>query len=139
MWLSEPERAALQGLPGTADPWQAILDQEVAAARGAILAGGGRVGPEGTLPDQLVPDVLAIVAWRYLLGYPALPGLQTAGRQAAATAARANLTAVARGEQKVELPPAGQAVPLSTPLGQVQVVRPGRHHPGRSNRLGRLD
>ena len=128
--LTDQERNSLQVIQGAADKLQGILDKEIAAARGAILAGGGRLDQEGTLPDQILPDVLALVAWRYLIGYPALNSLQTPERRAAYDDARATLRAIARGAQKVELPAAGQALDLSAPVGQVQWV-------GRGSRRGR--
>ena len=127
--LSGPERDSLAAIPGAGDQLQTILEQEIAATRGAILAGGGRLDQEGTLPEQIIPDVLAVVAWRYLLVFPALRALQTPERMSAYADARATLQAIAQGRQKVELPAPGQALHLSTPRGAVQVVRRPRRSP----------
>ena len=124
--ISPQEKASLSAIAGAADALQRILDQEIAAARGAILAGGGRVDQDGTVPDQIIPDLLAIAAWRYLNSYPALKSLQTAERKRLYQDARALMKQISRSEVRVELPAIGQALDTPTPVGQIQLASKSR-------------
>jgi len=120
--LSPQEKTSLATIASGADQLQKIADREIAAWRGAILAGGGRVDQDGTLPDQILPEVLAVIAWRYLLAYPELKKLQTDERRQLYGDALALKQEISAGRQKVELPASGQALSTTGPMGQVEVA-----------------
>ena len=129
--FSPQETAFLQnnlgGQQAALDAIAPFLNDEIAALQGACIAGGSQQGPVGTVPDQLRPDLFAIVRWRLLLSYPSLKSLQTDARKDAFTRAEAKLSDVANSKLKIELPPATQAQTNPAPVNAVQVVRPGRH------------
>jgi len=120
--LSDEECTGLAKIAGAHQKLSAIVTREVNSARGAILAGGARIDAVGTIPDQIIPDVLAIIVWRYLLCFPQLSKLQTKERKAAYDEARATLKDVANGDLKLELADPNTALTLPTPVGQLQVV-----------------
>jgi hypothetical protein len=101
--LAPLEAAALKAIaPG--DRFVTILGRAVNAARGACRAGGYKLGPDGTVPDQLESDVVAIARWRCLIAYPQLAKLQTKERQEAYTAAMERLDKVSVQKIKIEPP-----------------------------------
>jgi hypothetical protein len=117
----------LGGQQAALDAITPIISDEIAALQGAVIAGGSQQGPVGTVPDQLRPDLVAIVRWRLLLTYPSLKSLQTDSRKDAFARAQDKISEVANGRLKVELPPASQAQVNPAPVNAVQTVRPGRH------------
>ena len=122
--VSSQERAALVAV--NSSDLGDILDRVVAGARGKILAGGNQVGPAGTVPDQIIEEVMAIVRWKWLTSFPQLVKLQTKEREKQHDDAVALLKDIARREEKVELPDPGTALPTQSPHDAVSVVRPGR-------------
>jgi len=118
------EQAALTAIQGAAERLPGIVERAVAAARGAIRAGGYALGEEGTLPDELLGDVIALARWRWLLSFPQMQRLQTAERQAAHDRAQARLEAVARQRLGVQ-PPAPGRHPASGE-GRSRPPLPGR-------------
>ena len=99
--LAPAEASALKAIAG-GDYIAPILDRAVNAARGAIRAGGYELGPNGTIPDQLSADVVAIARWRCLTKYPQLKTLQTPDRKDAAKDAQARLDLVANQKLKID-------------------------------------
>ena len=79
-----------------------ILERAIARVRGAVFASGTTLGDEGTIPDSLAGDVVAIARWRLLTSVPKNEALQTEARRAAADAAEERLSLVERGTLKVE-------------------------------------
>ncbi len=113
-------------LQAVSDAAATIVTDEVSALQGAVIAGGGRQGPVGTTPDQLRPDVLAIIRWRLLLTYPSLKLLQTDARKAAFDTATDKITKVANGDLKVELPDSATAQNNRAPVDGIQVASADR-------------
>ena len=101
--LTVQERAALQGIEGAGDQLPLILARIVNAARGAIRAGAYRLGEEGTTPDQLDLEIIAVARWRWLTAFPQLQRLQTRDRRDAHDEALARLDMIAR--QKIAIEP----------------------------------
>lgn len=108
------EQSALQTLQGTSSALPAILTRVIAAARGAIRAGGNSVSQtSGTVPDQVRNEVISIARWKWLVSFPAMKPLQTDVRKAEAESAQARLDKIADGKPKVEVPTdADGGVPL---------------------------
>ncbi len=118
------EIAALNGLQGGQENLAPILGRVVNAARGSIIAGGNRLGPEGTVPDQLRGEIIDIARWRWLISLPQMQRLQSAPRQAAFESAKATLEGVSKGEIRIEVPP--NAMAQAAPVNAVATVRRGR-------------
>jgi len=97
------EQAALKGIQGAGDQLPLILARVVNAARGAIRAGGYRLGEEGTTPDQLDLEIVALARWRWLTAFSQLQRLQTRDRRDAHDAAQARLDRIA--QQKIAIEP----------------------------------
>lgn len=98
------EQTALNLLHGSTQPLPAILQRTIAAARGSILAGGNELDAEGTVPDQVLPHILAVTRWRWLTSFPTLKPLQTEPRKAAYEYGLQALDQIAAGRPKVERP-----------------------------------
>jgi hypothetical protein len=101
--LTVQEQAALKGIEGAGDQLPLILARVVNAARGAIRAGAYRLGEEGTTPDQLDLEIIAMARWRWLTAFPQLQRLQTRDRRDAHDGAVARLDMIAR--QKIAIEP----------------------------------
>ncbi len=101
--LTAQEQAALKGIEGAGDQLPLILGRVVRAARGAIRAGAYRLGKEGTTPDALELDIIAMARWRWLIAFPQLQRLQTRDRRDAHDEALARLDRIAR--QKIAIEP----------------------------------
>jgi hypothetical protein len=101
--LTVQEQAALKGLEGAGDQLPQILARVVNAARGAIRAGAYRLGEDGTTPDQLDMEIIAMARWRWLTAFPQLQRLQTRDRRDAHDEALARLDLIAR--QKIAIEP----------------------------------
>lgn len=133
------EQATLQGIQAS-DSLTGILSNVVNAARGNIVAGGNQLGPDGTVPDQLRSEIIAIARWKWLISFPVLKSMQTSVRKDAAKDAQDLLNLVASqspSRPRVELPDAGTAVATVAPVGGVSVVRHGKCvHRDQFDRLG---
>ncbi len=99
--FNERELTALNALKGR-EALGGILARVVARVRGAVYAGGTVLGEDGTIPDSLALDAVALTRWRFLISVAKNEGLQTEGRKAAAEAAEERLVRVEKGELKVE-------------------------------------
>ena len=108
------EQAALQAIQGAADQLPIILQRVVSVVRGRIRAGGYALGAEGTTPDELDGDVVALARWRWLSAFPQLQRLQTTSRQQAHDAALAHLDRITR--QQLAVPPPGETPRPPAPL-----------------------
>ena len=98
------EQAALKGIQGAGDELPLILARVINAVRGAIRAGGYRLGEEGTTPDQLDLEIIALTRWRWLTAFSQLQRLQTRDRRDAHDAALARLERIARQQLAIEPP-----------------------------------
>jgi hypothetical protein len=103
--LTVQEQAALKGIEGARDQLPLILARVVNAARGAIRAGAYPLGEEGTTPDQLDLDIIAMARWRWLTAFPQLQRLQTRDRRDAHDEGLARLDRIARQKIAIEPPP----------------------------------
>lgn len=112
--FNDTEKDKLQELQADTQRLTAILGRTVAAFRGAIAGGGSPVGEDGTLPDQVIPDVIAIARWRWLLSIPKSETLQSEERQKLNDTGEERLQKIESGELKVERP-AGPASGLASP------------------------
>jgi hypothetical protein len=107
------EQAALKGIQGAAEQLPLILTRVVNGARGAMRAGGYELGEEGTTPDQLDLEIIALARWRWLLAFPQLQRLQTRDRRDAHDEALARLERIAR--QKIAIEPPAKADGAAAP------------------------
>ena len=98
------EQAALQTIQNGTSQLGGILAKAVASARGSIQAGGNDLDAAGTLPDQIIPQVVAIIRWRWLVSLPKLKPLQTEERRDAYNDGLKALDKIASGHPKVERP-----------------------------------
>jgi hypothetical protein len=126
--LVKNQQAATDNLP-------AILTRIVNACRGAVRAGGGQIGPDGTIPDQLREEVITIARWRLLLSLPEVnDSMLGKARKDDYTAAQQTLRDVAEGKLKIEVP--DTALPTPGPGNAVSIPRPGR--PVNSSGFGKM-
>lgn len=116
--------------------WQALTKQNatgslvpqivagVKAWRGDITVGGGPLGPDGTLPDSVVPDAVSYIAWRWLSTSPGLEQDKTKDRADLYRDAMDARKSIRKGETKVELPdyadPATADALTDSPVNQVE-------------------
>jgi hypothetical protein len=120
------ERSVLANLQGGADSLAPILANTVLKVRGACVAGGSQVGPNGTVPDQLKIETIGLTLWFWLNSFVKIPALQTDGRKRNYTDAQAALAQVSRGEIKIEIPLNGTALSNPAPVNAAATVRRGR-------------
>lgn len=102
--FSEDEKATLDAATGTGADLTNVLANVIATVRGTIQAAGMELGTTATIPDSLRKDVVALVRWAWLTGFPQLTQLQTEARKEAADRAEDRLDAIAEGTRKVETP-----------------------------------
>lgn len=102
--FSDGERAALRSLQVIPHQLKNVIGDVVNSTRGKIIAGGGQVGADGTIPDSLRPEVISISLWLWVSGFSKNDKIQTDGRKKNYEDALATLKQVANGEQRVELP-----------------------------------
>jgi hypothetical protein len=118
---NEKEQLKVQEQQAAADNLPDILVRVVNACRGCVRAGGGQVGPAGTIPDQLREEVIAIARWRLLLALPDVSdAILSKSREKAHDDAVKRFDAVAAGDIKVELPEVQVAAPA--PVNAVEVA-----------------
>ena len=96
------ERATLENIQGATDNLGSILTNVVAVARGSIRAGGYAVDADGTIPDQLRSDVIALARWKWLISFPQMKAMQTEARKAAAELAQKHLDDCANQKYNIE-------------------------------------
>jgi phage gp36-like protein len=101
--LTPAEKRSIDTLLG-GDSLGPIVANTVSLVRGYIVAGGYTIGQDGTLPEGLKSDAIAIARWRLLVALPQNAGLQTESRKAAYTEAMDKLKLVAAGKFGVEVP-----------------------------------
>jgi hypothetical protein len=94
--LSSQEATMMTAAAG--DKAAKFAERAVAEARGAIVGGGYEVGEDGTIPEGMKSDVIAIARWRWLIAFPQLLKLQTKERKDAYDDARKKLALIS--EQK---------------------------------------
>lgn len=115
------EKAIIEAISGSTTGLAAILDRAVGSARGSMLAGGNRVAADGTIPDQVRPEIIAMARWRWITSLPKSGlALATEARKDAYREALELFKEIARGEVKVELPDV--AIAAATPDNAVQVA-----------------
>lgn len=124
MEFNSDEQSGLEAIEAAGanatDKLSAITLRQVRSARGSIVAGGNPLGPEGYVPDQVIPDVIAIVRWKWLVSFPELKKQQTKDRKDAHDEAVKLFRDIAKGEIKVEIP--DTRVDVAGPKGQVEVA-----------------
>ena len=99
--LAGAELAALQtaatGSAGNTVPH--VLESVVAEVRGRVAAySRNKLGPAGTIPEELKASALAITRWRILSRLPGMKSLQDEARRAEYADALSLLSAVADGK-----------------------------------------
>jgi hypothetical protein len=124
--LTPVEIATLQNLQGANDQLAVKLTDTINEVRDAILAGGGQLDQDGTVPDMLRNDVINITRWLWLASFPQLKSIQTPMRQNAFTLSRARIDNVSTGKPKVP-PPANPLTTTKSPVNAVAIARPGHH------------
>lgn len=130
------EKATLQAIQA-ADFLPDLLARVLGQARGSIAAGGYAVGEEGTIPDQLTGDVVALTRWRLLISFPQMKALQTEDRRKAAERAEERFDLVANQKLNVEAPASVGSSPASNWNSENKIVprahpvpRPGTQYQG---------
>lgn len=103
--LADPELdAARNALVAAGDPLPDIVSAVVAEVRGRVAANrANRLGPAGTIPDELLNAALALVRGRLLSRLP-VASLMTEDRRAEIKSAEQLLRDVAAGSFVVSLP-----------------------------------
>jgi hypothetical protein len=123
--FSNAESQALIGQNATGS-LAGMIAKAVNAWRGDITIGGGPLGPDGTLPNSIVPDVQSYIAWRWLSTSPGLEQYKTSDRRDLYKDAMDLRKSIKKGETKVELPdptdPATAAAVTTPPVNQVERV-----------------
>jgi hypothetical protein len=119
--FANSERLSITGSTAP-DSLANILDKACKSFRGAILAGGGRIGAEGAVPDQIVPDVIAYAKWRWLSALPMLEQYKTKDRQDLYKAAEDLRRDIAAGKVKVELPDDQDVQTVASPVNQIEMA-----------------
>lgn len=120
--LSATERSAIEAAQGEGDQLTQVLSDVVDTVRGNIIAGGNRLGPAGTTPDQLKIHVMAMAIWLWINSLSKNEKVQTPARQKNYDDAIATLKDVAAGKIKIEVPDSATAVDAPGPVAQVQVA-----------------
>lgn len=112
--FSNTEKTQLTTLAGTGGAALAdVLANIIQTVRGVCSAAGVTLGAASTIPDSLRMDVIAIIRWRWLIGFPQLKSLQTDERKTAAEKAEERLDNVAAGTRPVE--DGANATPAGSP------------------------
>ncbi len=107
------EQAALTAAGGAVDGFADILTAAILEARGICEGAGYTLDADVTkLPDALRPHVIALARWRWLIGVPDFPQMQTEARKLAAERAEEVLDKVAEGDFPIAPP-----VESTTPAG----------------------
>lgn len=115
------EHTVIEAISGSTTALDSILERAVNSARGSMLAGGNRLAAEGTVPDQIRPEIIAIARWRWITSLPKSGmALATEARKDAAREAMELLKDIARGDLKVELP--ATAITAATPDNAIEVA-----------------
>ena len=91
------------------------------SARGKIKAGGGQLGPDGTIPNSLKLEVVSLALWLWITGFSKNEKLQADERKNYEDAL-AVLKDVSTGKQKVELPDPGETETTAAPSNAIQVA-----------------
>jgi hypothetical protein len=100
-----------------------ILAVWVSKLRSMIEVGGNNLDVAGTIPDQLRPEAIAIIRWRWFTSLPKTD-LCSEHRKAQCDDAMKAFNDVEAGKKKVEFP----AAISGGPAGQMQVASGGRSH-----------
>lgn len=84
-----------------------LVNDAIQVFRGAIAGRGYPLGPDGTIPAAVKPNVIAFSLWRFVtLGLPKNEMFQTKVREEEYKDARRVLTSISEGKFGIE-PPAG--------------------------------
>jgi len=118
------EQAAINGIQGAETNLAGVLARVVNGWRGSISAGGNPLGEAGTIPEQVIEDVIAEARWRWLTGMPALKPLQTGGRKDLYEDAKDRRAKIEAGSVKTEIP--AEAIASTSPNNAVARPRAGR-------------
>jgi hypothetical protein len=106
--FNQQEQTLYQNVQNSATPLQAILTETLNAFVGAMNAAGYAVNDDGTVPDQLRPDVIALTRWRWLISLPDVDeAIQSKNRKEAADVALKNLQLIAQKKYGAIEDPAG--------------------------------
>jgi len=97
------EQEAVTASQDGEDSLDGILTRTLAMARGFISAAGHTLGDAGTVPDQMLHDVIAVARWRLLVSVAALKPLATEHRKQAHDNAMKRFESVGSGDLRVEL------------------------------------
>src|ERR1017187_501406 len=95
--FSAAEQTKFNTVQGGSTQLAAILANVAAAFIGAMTAAAYPVNPDGSVPDQLREDIIALARWRWLISLPTVSeALQSKERKAAADSAEKNLALIAQ-------------------------------------------
>jgi len=131
--LTPLERASLSAIQGSQERLTSVLVRVVKSVRGKIVAGDAPLGPDGTVPEQLMNEVIDVARWRWLISFPQLVKMQTRERKDANDKALEELGRVQSGDVKIEDPNSQAADP------QAWTILPKVRHRPRSTGPGRED
>ena len=119
--LQEQQSLIGQNAVGALD---GFIRKAVNSARGSMIAGGAPLGPPGTLPESLIPDVIGVIRWRWLSSAPGLEQFKSKERADLYRDGRAALKDVSAGQLKVELPDAAETTNETavSPVNQIEMA-----------------
>jgi hypothetical protein len=88
-----------------------VIENVIGEVRGYVMAGNYPLGPDGTIPDALRSDAIAIARWRFFLTIPKNEQLQSSERKDDFNRAMEKLKLVAQQKFAVEvtIPPVNPA------------------------------
>lgn len=131
------EKATLENIQGATNSLGKIVARAINKVRGDCIRGGNRIGPNGTVPDSLAPDVIAWARWKWLISIPAAKSMQTSERKDAYNDAKQAFLDVAKGEPKVELPDENEVLEVTTPGNAAELAT--QPDPARAAHRRKLD
>lgn len=124
--FNDAEKNALQAMQSAPDQITQVLADVTDSVRGKIKAGGGQLGPDGTIPNSLKTEVISLTIWLWLTGFSRNEKLQTAGREKNYRDALEVMKEVAAGRQRVELPDPGEVDQSAAPGNAIQIASRAR-------------
>jgi hypothetical protein len=106
--LAPQEAAMMRNIAG--NKAASIVSRAIGEMRGAIAGGGYGLGDEGSVPDGLRSDTIAVARWRWLVAFPVLAKMQTKERQSAYNDARQRMELISQQKFAPEPPTPGTHV-----------------------------
>lgn len=134
---SPDEVAALNLIQGSTTILATVMASCVAEIQATISNAGNQIGPIGTIPDQVLRDVIPWIRWEWFCALPST-GLQSKEREKQAQRwekRRERITGSdGKPREKIEIPAVPQNITGAD--SRVEVVRPGHLHAHQFSKFG---